>query len=547
MKKRFITLALIFIFLLSSLPINALAETEDTEGVCIWDSIRNFNIIYAHNRAIFDSRQSCENALEFFRRPQPGWLSTSEVDMNRNQHRTPEVISLAEQLTYGLECDLEKARAICNWVARNIRGDMHAPYRYASGVLRTRRAYCAGYASLAAALLRVVNIPVKYISGAALHTMTDPRWPNPMLHDWIEFFADDRWIIADPTWNEFDISVEHLSRTRAIYMDRSGVVFEEITFQDGFIIRNNNTIGDVFEVSVDKSTITEIVIPNNIIYIAYMGDARHRNLIPFTNLERLILPEGLIWLDAHFFQESSLSEIYLPDSLEQIGVGAFRNTSLTHVMIPPNIRRIEVDTFANTNLEAIYIPANVNLIGERAFDNAENLTIFGYYDSAAYHHAYRNDFNFVAVESTITFEDGFVIYNDSIIGSYGLGSEIAIPDSFESIGAFTNSKVEAVYIPPTVTSIDSNAFGSVSVIYGKPDSVAQAFAEERGIAFVVAYDLREPMAVPEVIDVDETIIYVSINEEAERNASTLMVIIVAVAILPLSVVVILIIRKRRND
>ena len=572
MKKKFVALALVFIFLLSFLPLNALAEYhggQDNELQEIWYVNRsrwNYEKTYLHNRAILDNRPTCEDGLNFFRREMPGWMMTLEIG-NRSQ----EIISKAEELTSGLECELEKARAICNWVARNIRQDIHNAYTNPLDVLRYRRAVCDGISNLAVALLRAVNIPAIVVDGGA--------GPSPpMWHAWVEFFADDRWVIADPTWmrvknGQFDISIERLSRDR--FLDgglHHGITVDRIIFSEGFIIFNNSIIGEIL---LDRSNTSYIVIPDEISEIihfceAFITRAEEQAVVNnFTYLERLCLPENLVNLSARFFNNSLLSEVSLPDTLEvigsnvfegtalteiylpmnirQIGTGAFKNTNLIQVIIPPNVRRIEIDTFANTNLEAVYIHENVNMIGVRAFDNVENLTIFGYYNSVAYHHAYNNDFNFVEVTSTPEFINGFVIYNDSIIGSYGLGSEITIPDSFESIGAFTNSKVEAVYIPPTVTSIDSNAFGSISVIYGKPDSVAQAFAEERGIAFIAAYGLREPMAVPEVVDVHETIIYVSINEEAERNTSTLIVIIVAVAILPLSVVVILIIRKRRND
>lgn len=124
------------------------------------------------------------------------------------QSDNPEIIDLAKTITAGLSSDYEKSKAIHDWVASNIAYDIDA---YLTGkygdvsalaTLHKKTGICAGYANLNAALHRAVGIPAKLIDGVAI-------WGGPWddvdtskaNHGWNEIFADNRWVIEDPTWD----------------------------------------------------------------------------------------------------------------------------------------------------------------------------------------------------------------------------------------------------------------------------------------------------------------------------------------------------------
>lgn len=125
------------------------------------------------------------------------------------------IITLANEITQGLDSDYDKALALHDWVAKNIFYDTDsvdgntnaAPY-IATDVLKSRRAVCLGYANLYASLCRSLNIPCNVVTGYALGFGTgDTRWNNENIsttdgnHAWNEVYIDDRWVIVDTTWD----------------------------------------------------------------------------------------------------------------------------------------------------------------------------------------------------------------------------------------------------------------------------------------------------------------------------------------------------------
>jgi len=122
---------------------------------------------------------------------------------------TDAVRAKAKEITANIEGDYEKILAIHDWVAQNIYYDRDDYYKRTTGnkydaptVLSTRKSVCEGYASLTAALLRAVAIPVKTVYGYALGTgAKKPIMEGERNHAWTEAFADGRWIILDTTWD----------------------------------------------------------------------------------------------------------------------------------------------------------------------------------------------------------------------------------------------------------------------------------------------------------------------------------------------------------
>lgn len=128
---------------------------------------------------------------------------------------SPAIVSLAKAITDGYETDYEKAEALHDWVCENIyydldsiSGNRNRVSYVADDVLRNSRAVCLGYANLYASLCRSVGIPCSVVTGYALGADgSKEEWNSSNLstkeanHAWNEVYADNRWIIADPTWN----------------------------------------------------------------------------------------------------------------------------------------------------------------------------------------------------------------------------------------------------------------------------------------------------------------------------------------------------------
>lgn len=117
-----------------------------------------------------------------------------------------EVITLANKITEKCSSDMEKTKAIHDWVASNIAYDTEAYYSDSIrnyGAIETmngKKAICNGYANLTAALNRAVGIRSKFISGSTKNNMNNNS-KKDSKHAWNETFVDNEWIIQDVTWD----------------------------------------------------------------------------------------------------------------------------------------------------------------------------------------------------------------------------------------------------------------------------------------------------------------------------------------------------------
>jgi hypothetical protein len=80
-----------------------------------------------------------------------------------------------------------------------------ANQRMASGVLGDKTGVCEDFANLMVAMLRAADIPARSISGMTYRDLkkADEGWEHSAAegsHAWVEFYTDDKWHFADPTW-----------------------------------------------------------------------------------------------------------------------------------------------------------------------------------------------------------------------------------------------------------------------------------------------------------------------------------------------------------
>lgn len=119
------------------------------------------------------------------------------------------IVKLALEITDELTEDLEKAKAVHDWVATHIAYDTKSlldnetNYGSALDTLQEGSATCIGYSRLTAALLRAVGLKAKVVTGYALGYMEtwDDVHKLSINHVWNEVYIDDQWIIIDTTWD----------------------------------------------------------------------------------------------------------------------------------------------------------------------------------------------------------------------------------------------------------------------------------------------------------------------------------------------------------
>ncbi len=109
----------------------------------------------------------------------------------------PEIRSLAKEITAGKRTDLEKAKAIMEWVYGNLekRGSVTIPT--AKQVLKDRYGDCNEHATLYAALSRAAGIPTDIMVGLVY------QGDGFYYHAWNVSWIGGKWVPVDPVYGEF--------------------------------------------------------------------------------------------------------------------------------------------------------------------------------------------------------------------------------------------------------------------------------------------------------------------------------------------------------
>ncbi len=147
------------------------------------------------------------------------------------QSDAPEIVDLAQSLTQGLQTEMEKAKAIHDWVSSHIAYDVDSYFQntYASknwdalSVLRSGKAICFGYSNLTAALYRAIGLESKVVIGQA--DVYQQGWSD---HAWNEVKVDGRWVAMDTTWDAGSVNFAKKTFTfapRQKYFDPTAAEF----------------------------------------------------------------------------------------------------------------------------------------------------------------------------------------------------------------------------------------------------------------------------------------------------------------------------------
>ncbi|WP_244668299.1 transglutaminase domain-containing protein [Bacillus sp. NTK074B] len=116
------------------------------------------------------------------------------------QSDSPEIKKQVETVTARKTSDRDKAKAIYDYVAKNISYDVEKyendDFNWDDSALKTlqsKTGVCQDYAYLAIAMLRAIDIEARFVDGRAGGIF-------PGRHAWVEANLDGEWVTLDPTW-----------------------------------------------------------------------------------------------------------------------------------------------------------------------------------------------------------------------------------------------------------------------------------------------------------------------------------------------------------
>jgi transglutaminase-like putative cysteine protease len=122
----------------------------------------------------------------------------------------PDIVSLAQSLSSGIDDAFEVSYIFARWVNENINYSLDSMTssvsEKASWVLLNRRGVCDEMTSLYIAMLRSVGIPARYVSGISYtnSNLFSSRWG---FHGWAQVYLPPYgWVDFDPTYGEYGYS-----------------------------------------------------------------------------------------------------------------------------------------------------------------------------------------------------------------------------------------------------------------------------------------------------------------------------------------------------
>ena len=234
-------------------------------------------------------------------------------------------------------------------------------------------------------------------------------------------------------------------------------------------------------------SLTEITIPKSLkktteaYSLSFEGGHSYRYgpFIYSNNLKHINFEEGIEEIPEGVFANSQIEEISIPNTVTKISKNAFSGASLLKsVNFSNNLVLIDVDAFRETSLEEVSFPNTVTKINTGAFYKCSSLKNVilpnNLVEMGAY--AFGDCDNITSIEIpkslkntttgySLNYEGGHsdrygpFIYSDNL-------KNINFEEGIEEIpiGLFSNSKIDKITIPNTVTKISKNAFSYCTLL-----------------------------------------------------------------------------------
>jgi len=179
----------------------------------------------------------------------------------------------------------------------------------------------------------------------------------------------------------------------------------------------------------------EVIIPNTVTHIGKGA------FVACNRIKRMVLPDSVTYLGDCTFQAcDSMEEIILPDTLAHIGCMAFHQcSSLKHIVIPKKARYINAAAFCNCPNLVIESRSSRFVVQDGFLIDSKRKTPFHYFGK----------------EKVVTMPKGIVridwpVFSDSDV------EEVTIPDTVTTLGfrAFNNChSLRKVMLPSTIKEV----------------------------------------------------------------------------------------------
>ncbi len=142
----------------------------------------------------------------------------------------------------------------------------------------------------------------------------------------------------------------------------------------------------------------------------------------------------------------------------------FVQTAIDEVLLPENLEVIPGDTFSDAYIkEELVIPDTVKVIGDAAFDYGYTYSNAKNWSTGEIDTEYLNNHTIHITKLPASLE---YVGNDAFWADYGLEADLN-SQNLRHIGykAFWGTRLEDVYLPPTVKSLHAAAFANISTLH----------------------------------------------------------------------------------
>lgn len=132
---------------------------------------------------------------------------TRESDLQASpyiQANAPEIVELSQNLGAGYDTDIDRVRAIADWVYHSLDKRPVIGIPDALTTLKSKIGDCNEHASLFAALARAASIPTRIAAGVVFHKGAF------YYHAWNEVCLSGQWLSIDTTTNQIPADLSHI-------------------------------------------------------------------------------------------------------------------------------------------------------------------------------------------------------------------------------------------------------------------------------------------------------------------------------------------------
>lgn len=242
------------------------------------------------------------------------------------------------------------------------------------------------------------------------------------------------------------------------------------------------------------------------------------------------IPDGVTTISAGVFKEKDVTQVIMPSSVTSMGTGVFSGcSSLASVSLSTSLNSIPEDSFREclslgsvtipesattiasnvfygcASLSSVSIPASVSSISTDAFSGCGNLSdisvasgngAYASSDGCLYNASKTRLLLVPEGKTSLAIAAGTTTIGAGALQDCTGITSVSLPNGVTTIeaNAFSDSAIDTITIPATVTSIASQGSWTPSTIYGAAGSAAEQYAKNNGIVFVVQGNTSDPDA-----------------------------------------------------